>query len=481
MLVPHDPVLDPRIEWEASYAAKKFDVTLIGLQERPTCSNKTESETTRPYRIKVLPPGYQKGNLLFFFYNLFLLLPKLTRYAATLLFILTFPILTVGEFVFQFFTVLCKIIFRGISFLIRKIASFFQRLYSVSFIIRMIGILFSKLKMNITTTIQSPIKKELDNCLWYLSYTAMITMTFLHEISTNDKKPDVIHCNDIYSLLAGLIAKRKFGCNVIYDMHEYAPYVDPHASWLRVQLFKWYEGFLVKRVDHTVTVNPLLAKLIAKNYKLKKITSVPNAAPWENISGPIHGGGEMTKLAAGRLKFLYQGNFAPGRGIDELIQNWVHIDKTKAALFLRGPYYGREEYLELARKSGLLNTSVYFLEPVVENKLIDAAREADIGLIPYQPIIINHIYCCPNKLSQYMQAGLMIISNNLLYVKQVIEESQSGLSYDSTMSLINALRLAIDDIQLRKSCQENSLAYAKNTFNWQKTYSALEDLYVAYS
>ena len=65
--------------------------------------------------------------------------------------------------------------------------------------------------------------------------------------------------------------------------------------------------------------------------------------------------------------------------------------------------------------------------------LVAAAAEADIGVIPYKPLIRNDRFACPNKLSQYLHAGLMVVTNDLPYVKSVIHDAGAGLSYDSSV------------------------------------------------
>jgi hypothetical protein len=53
---------------------------------------------------------------------------------------------------------------------------------------------------------------------------------------------------------------------------------------------------------------------------------------------------------------------------------------------------------------------VLFLEAIDESELVTAAAEFDVGLVPYTPTGLNYSNCCPNKLSQYMAAGLPILA-----------------------------------------------------------------------
>ena len=122
---------------------------------------------------------------------------------------------------------------------------------------------------------------------------------------------------------------------------------------------------------------------------------------------------------------------------------------------------------------------MYFLDAVSEDMLVAAAAEADIGVIPYTPLITNDRFACPNKLSQYMHAGLMIVTNELPYVTSVVQAAGAGFSYDSSdpSSFAVTVGRIVADRELMRRCQENALRYAKEAFNWQTHAETLNRLY----
>jgi len=214
----------------------------------------------------------------------------------------------------------------------------------------------------------------------------------------------------------------------------------------------------------------MLAEVMRNAYGLPHVHSVPNAELWVEPRDRPSVNTTMTREARGRIKFLFQGRFARERGIEEMIQAWTQVDGGKAALFLRGPdNTWRQAAIEMARGLQLLDRSVYFLNPVREDMLVPAAAEADVGVIPYKPHIRNDRFACPNKLSQYLHAGLMVLANELPYVKSVLESAGAGVSYDSDnpSSLSAAVARILADRELLRRCRENALRYARETFNWQ--------------
>jgi glycosyltransferase involved in cell wall biosynthesis len=293
-------------------------------------------------------------------------------------------------------------------------------------------------------------------------------------------KPDVVHCNDLETLLVGVLAKKEFGCRVIYDAHEFWPFADSLCTWVDKSFFLLLERILIKKVDAVVSVSPMLSEAIRKTYGLKHVHAVPNAEPWVANRAPLTNPSPMALLAEGRVKFLFQGRFTIARGIEEIINAWAYVDGTKAALFLRGPdNIWKTRAMELAAQISLLNKTVYFLDAVSEDELVSAASEADVGIVPYLPIAINERLACPNKLSQYLHGGLMVITNDLPYVKSVLEEAKAGLSYNSAdvSTLAQAVTKVINDPGLLCSCKANALRFARDNFNWQKRGDLFLQLY----
>jgi glycosyltransferase involved in cell wall biosynthesis len=139
----------------------------------------------------------------------------------------------------------------------------------------------------------------------------------------------------------------------------------------------------------------------------------------------------------------------------------------------------RRAAIERAERLRLYGKSIFFLDAVAEDELVAAAGEADVGLIPYRPLIINDRFSCPNKLSQYLHAGLLILSNDLPYVKSVVAEAEAGLFYDSND--LSTLAAAVDQIaadpELLRHCRQNALRYARERFHWQAHAATLLGLY----
>ncbi len=283
-----------------------------------------------------------------------------------------------------------------------------------------------------------------------------------------DRPPAVIYCHDLYCLQAGVMLKRRWRARLVYDSHEYYPYRHLLRGFTRV--IGAYEASLVSHVDAYLSVSPQLASELARVYGVEPVHAIPNVEPVPDPRPPTPMS-EMTGLAYGRLKVLYQGTFAEGRGLDEVLREWTGVDGTRIALFLRGPQNEWREQLErLAEELGLLGKSVYFLPPVLEKDLIGAAQEADIGLIPYKGDLPSYRFACPNKLSQYLHAGLAILANRIPFVEQTVTRGQAGLCYDVGQpgSFARAVEALTSDRTGVERLRRNALGFARSEYTWER-------------
>ena len=291
-------------------------------------------------------------------------------------------------------------------------------------------------------------------------------------------RPDIVFCHDLSTLQTGVLLKQRTGARLVYDSHEYYPFQYLHPTFVETTL--WYERKLVSHVDLYLTVSPQLARELEAVYGVSPIHVIPNAEP--RPSGTVRPlGSEMDRRANGRLKVLFQGSFSPGRGLEEVLTEWLQVDADKAALFLRGPEDSvlaglRDE----ARRLGLLDRSVFVLPPVLEKDLIPAAAEADVGLIPYKGDLPSYRFACPNKLSQYIHAGLALIGNDIPFVAEMIRSNGIGWVYDvnkpGSLAAAVAAALAAD---ARSAARARAATLSQGGYCWEKYEPELLDLVAA--
>jgi glycosyltransferase involved in cell wall biosynthesis len=298
---------------------------------------------------------------------------------------------------------------------------------------------------------------------WYLWYILNTSSTLI-KAAQKMRGLHAVIATDLDTLPAGLVIKGMYNIPLFYDAHEYWPDADLESYEYEKQYWKDMECRLVAHANYRQTVSKGLAEFMSEQYGCA-FNCLPNAEPKRNAIAF-----EMkASTSKETCKFLFQGGFAIGRGIDLLIKAWPYTNKD-SILLLRGPDNGYKRDMKLLADSiGLLGTRIFFPEPVDESQLISAASEADVGLIPYSPVGMNHKFCCPNKLSQFMAAGLPILANSTMYVNEILRKSGCGRSIDFSESslLIQAIKDLSSSPVDRYSLGQNGLQYFLNTFNWE--------------
>jgi glycosyltransferase involved in cell wall biosynthesis len=314
------------------------------------------------------------------------------------------------------------------------------------------------------------VPQDIANFRWVARYIVNSNSALI-EAAQRSGRFDFVVATDLDTLAAGVVLQQDTGAALLYDAHEFWPYSLPGARHWYSEFWNAFGKPLVQAADLAVTVSPPLAAAMAAEYG-RDFATLPNCA--SRTDGDMVDIAEKLAKAAGRREvvFLFQGAFALERGIDRLISAWQHVDEA-GVLLLRGPDNDyRRQLMRLADSHGLLGRRIQFPPAVPEDELVRAAGEADFGVIPYEPVNINNRLCCPNKLSQYLAAGLPVISNELEFVKSVLVGNDIGFAVDfrderATAALFNRVIAARDEIP---GMARGARAYFDQHFNWEHVF-----------
>ena len=436
MLVGQDPFLDPRIHWAAGILAVDHDVTVLGLSGGKTPREDLPYKVITVKRLTSTPVAAEM--CIRYFKEVFFQSKRkvawLKFFAKTL-----YPIL--------FGIPLIPL--AGVGVVVRSIAGS--------------GHAYNNwLRPKLVRQFQVP--AVIRHFIWSSS-------AFLDAIEKMDLKFDVVHCNDMDTLFPGRILSLRTGCLITYDAHEFWPKQNPDMSAAESSLYENLEYCLLEDVQQAWTVSPGIANLFARTYGKLRMDVVPNAEPTQTHSNITPFDKDFPEGLSGKTRFLYLGGFAPGRGIDTIIRFWARLKRSDVVLILRGPDNRyKTQLIELASTLGVLNRSVFFLAPVTESELVAAAKAVHVGIIPYEPSSDNNRYCCPNKLSQYMQAGLPILATDLDFLRATISKADCGLVYapGDFKAFEVGVETLVQNPEMRAKMSESAKRFAAEEFNWEK-------------
>jgi len=237
------------------------------------------------------------------------------------------------------------------------------------------------------------------------------------------EQPTLVHCNDYNTMWVGVAARLLGGATVVYDSHELWPDRNGRSEprWWLIAC----EYLFVHAAHRTITASPGYADVIARRYRVSRpgvIRNIPDAsmlpAGSENGASPSRTDGERVAL--------YVGALTTGRGLELSIMALNHIDDVR--LRLVGP--GRPAYLkELVRLADTEGVSdrVEFAGAVSPDELIETISEASVGLALIQPICLSYRMSLPNKVFEYVAAGLPVLGSDLPAISSLVNEHRIGL------------------------------------------------------
>jgi glycosyltransferase involved in cell wall biosynthesis len=101
-----------------------------------------------------------------------------------------------------------------------------------------------------------------------------------------------------------------------------------------------------------------------------------------------------------------------------------------------------------------------------------------LGLVTFLPFD-NHIDAQPNKMFEYMSAGVPVVSSNFPLWRDIIEGNECGICIDplDSTAIATAIDTIVNDPELAKKMGENGKKAVLSTFNWDKEEQKLFDLY----
>ena len=294
---------------------------------------------------------------------------------------------------------------------------------------------------------------------------------------------DVYHAHDVKGLPACYIAARLHHKPLIFDSHE-IPFDDPNITrWRRLSALAAHAlARMLPRCTGVITASPLYAREIRNEFHYHpEITLVRNLPPYRAVpkSDRLQ---QHLGLSPNVRIALYQGNIQANRSLDQLVHAAPFLDPDIVIVMMgRAVDSTRIQLEELIASKGVADR-VKIIPAVPYAELLDWTASADIGLTIFQPGYTRSIrYCLPNKLFEYLMAGLPVLSSQLDAIAELLETYDVGqvlpsLEPSDVGASINAM---LADPAALARMHSNALKAARQEFHWENEKQRLFELYDA--
>ncbi|MCE5249856.1 glycosyltransferase family 4 protein [bacterium] len=281
------------------------------------------------------------------------------------------------------------------------------------------------------------------------------------------------HFHDPELIPAGLIL-RALGKSVIYDVHEDYPETVPNKQVVP-RAFGQPAGLIMRLIERcasplfsaVVVVTPAIhARFRSYTGKTHLIYNFPivrdhGAIPWESREDAV----------------CYLGSIASNRGILEMVKAIALVrEKIPAKLILAGDFTSKSLEREISALPEFSSVEYHgFVEFDESDKLLARAKAGLIVVHPEQRYRVSY----PNKLFEYMMAGIPVIASDFPLWREMIEESQCGILVDplDPDAIADAIVTMLQNPGEAQAMGTRGHEAAKEKYRWENENRKLLTLY----
>ena len=298
-------------------------------------------------------------------------------------------------------------------------------------------------------------------------------------------RPDLLHAHDSNALVPVFLGAWRRRIPFVYDAHDLW-LARPRRDRGRVSFalnHAWYavvERLLIPRAAATITVSQPIVRHLEARHGLTGVALVPNypdlgAAPAVQDVRRLAGG---EQILPDRPVVLYLGGLMGGRGLEQLVD--AMATTTSPQLVLLGEGQLARPLLDRADRLGI-GDRVHLLAPVPPDEVVAHAASADLGVSPYLPASLNNRYSLPNKLFQYMAAGLPVVASDFPQVRDIVVGSRCGVVADMTdpTAIASAIESVLDDPEEARAMGERGRRAVEERYHWDASARRLLEVYAS--
>lgn len=295
---------------------------------------------------------------------------------------------------------------------------------------------------------------------------------------------DVFHAHDTNALEAVGVAALRRRVPYVYDSHElWLGRSNRGRRRLYFALSNLYyalvERLLVPRAAAHITVSPPIARWLEKRYGIARVELVGNYP--ERPDAPVQPrtvrdlpGGQ--RIPPGAPIVLYLGGLLEGRGLEPLIEALVSLPGVHLVTLGSGAL--RPVLEALAARLGV-GDRVHMLPPVPSDEVVAYSMSATVGVSANGLTCLSYELSLPNKLFQYMAAGIPVVAADYPQFREVVVDNGAGLLADTTdaSSLAQAIGEILADPERGAEMGRRGHAAVVGKYHWERAADTLRAIY----
>lgn len=313
---------------------------------------------------------------------------------------------------------------------------------------------------------------------WYLVKLALaLIRSTVHLLQT---PADIYHAHVERAVsacyIAALLRRKPF----IFDGPELTSTDPRYARWrLLSALSTRLLTIMLSHCAGVIATSPLHAEEISNSYHGPKVTLVRNVPPYKSVPKSDRLRQHLGINPNVRIA-LYQGNLQPNRGLHVLVRAAPFLEQNIVIVMMGRGFKETLPQLQSLIVSEGVADRVRIIPPVRYEELLDWTASADIGLsVLPSDYSLSIQKCLPNKLFEYMMAGLPVLASQLDALAEVIRTYDIGqiVTSPAPADVGAAINTMLADPVALARMHRNCLMAAQHEFYWEKESQKLVRLY----
>lgn len=288
---------------------------------------------------------------------------------------------------------------------------------------------------------------------------------------------DCLLSNDLDTLLPNFWISKLKRIPLIYDSHEYFTEVPELVSRPKVQrVWKRIEEYVVPKLPEMITVNQSIADLFHEKYGIK-VHIIRNIPMRKMLPAPASR--QEVGLDPNKHILVLQGSgINIHRGSEELLDAMQYLDDCQLVII------GGGDVLPILKEKVSANhwdDRVKFFPRMPYQQMMAITQLAELGFTLDKDTNLNYRFSLPNKLFDYIQAGVPIIASHLTEIERIITDYNIGTFIDNhePKTIAATIQNALNDEKIL-SLWKNNLIFAAQNLCWENEEGVLLKIYEKY-
>ncbi len=296
--------------------------------------------------------------------------------------------------------------------------------------------------------------------LFYAEYQIRLYLYLLFH------KADVLVANDLDTLWPNYKISKLKSANLVYDSHEiFCEVPELQNNPKKKSIWKNIERKIFPQLKYVFTVNDSIAKIYSQEYKVdvKVVRNIPLLSSQTTVENSTK---EQLRIPSDKKIIVLQGaGINIHRGAEEAVEAMQYVDDALLLII------GSGDVIEVLKQMVVdlkLDSKVKFIGKVPFQKLVQYTRCADLGLTLDKDTNINYKYSLPNKLFDYIHAGVPVLSSGLIEIKKIIDEYAIGdcISSHDPKHIAEKMNAILKDENKLQLWKKNT-KIASEKLNWE--------------